>query len=64
MWVATGLMAGYIYLPRATRLAVDTLAVLAGADLLQLGYSQAAQSQKPAQADPSRPRGAEAAASA
>jgi hypothetical protein len=39
MWVATGLTAGYIYLPRATRLAVDTLAVLAGADLLQFGYS-------------------------
>ena len=32
-------MAGYIYLPRATRLAVDTLAVLAGADLLQFGYA-------------------------
>ena len=32
MWVATGLMAGFIYLPRATRLAIDTLAVLAGAD--------------------------------
>jgi hypothetical protein len=39
MWVATGLMAGFIYLPRATRLAIDTLAVLAGADLLQFGYS-------------------------
>jgi hypothetical protein len=39
LWVATGLMAGYIYLPRATRLAVDTLAVVAGADLLQFGYS-------------------------
>jgi len=39
MWVATGLMAGFIYLPRTTRLAVDTLAVLAGADLLQFGYS-------------------------
>jgi len=39
MWVATGLMAGYIYLPRATRLAVDTLTVLAGADILQFGYS-------------------------
>jgi Protein of unknown function (DUF1360) len=38
--VATGLMTGYIYLPRATRLAVDTLAVLAGADLLQFGYSR------------------------
>ena len=34
MWVATGLMAGFIYLPRATRLAIDTLAVLAGADLV------------------------------
>jgi len=32
-------MAGFIYLPRATRLAVDTLAVLAGADLLQFAYS-------------------------
>lgn len=40
MWVATGLMAGFIYLPRATRLAVDTLAVLAGADLLQFGYAR------------------------
>jgi hypothetical protein len=39
MWVATGLAAGFIYLPRATRLAVDTLAVLAGADLLQFGYA-------------------------
>jgi Protein of unknown function (DUF1360) len=34
MWVATGLMAGFIYLPRTTRLAIDTLAVLAGADML------------------------------
>jgi len=40
MWVATGLMAGFIYLPRATRLAIDTLTVLAGADLLQFGYSR------------------------
>ena len=32
-------MAGYIYLPRATRLAVDTLAVLSGADLLQFAYA-------------------------
>jgi len=39
LWVATGLTAGYIYLPRATRLAVDTLAVLSGADLLQFAYS-------------------------
>jgi hypothetical protein len=40
MWVATGLTAGFIYLPRTTRLAVDTLAVLAGADLLQFGYAR------------------------
>ncbi len=40
MWVATGLMAGLLYLPRTTRLAVDTLAVLAGADILQFGYSR------------------------
>ncbi len=39
LWVATGLTAGFVYLPRATRLAVDTLAVLAGADLLQFGYA-------------------------
>ncbi len=40
MWVATGLVAGLIYLPRATRLATDTLAVLAGADMLQFGYAR------------------------
>jgi Protein of unknown function (DUF1360) len=40
MWVATGLMAGFIYLPRTTRLAIDTLAVLAGADFLQFGYAR------------------------
>ncbi len=40
MWVATGLVAGFIYLPRTTRLAVDTLAVLAGADVLQFAYSR------------------------
>jgi hypothetical protein len=39
MWVATGLVAGFVFLPRTTRLAADTLAVLAGADLLQFGYS-------------------------
>jgi hypothetical protein len=39
MWVATGLMAGFIYLPRTTRLAIATLAVLAGADILQFGYA-------------------------
>ena len=40
MWVATGLVAGLIYLPRATRLTIDTLAVLAGADMLQFGYAR------------------------
>ncbi len=39
MWVATGLVAGFVFLPRVTRLATDTLAVLAGADLLQFGYA-------------------------
>jgi len=39
LWAATALMAGFIYLPRTTRLAVDTLTVLAGADILQFGYS-------------------------
>jgi hypothetical protein len=37
--VATALVAGHIYLPRATRLAIDTLATLAGADVLQFGYA-------------------------
>jgi hypothetical protein len=35
VWVATGFAAGLIYLPRATRLAMATLAALAGADMLQ-----------------------------
>ena len=35
VWVATGFTAGLIYLPRTTRLAIGTLAALAGADLLQ-----------------------------
>jgi hypothetical protein len=39
MWVATGLTAGLVYLPRTTRLAIGTLAALAGADMLQFGYS-------------------------
>lgn len=34
-WIATGFTAGLIYLPRTTRLAVGTLAALAGADMLQ-----------------------------
>jgi len=40
LWVATGLMAGFIYLPRTTRLAIDILAVLTGADLLQFCYAR------------------------
>ncbi len=39
VWVATGLTAGMIYLPRTTRLAMGTLAALAGADVLQFGYA-------------------------
>jgi hypothetical protein len=39
LWVATALMAGLVYVPRATRLAVDTLATLAGADMLHFGYA-------------------------
>src|SRR6266568_351705 len=35
VWVATGLTAGLVFLPRATRLATATLTALAGADLLQ-----------------------------
>jgi hypothetical protein len=35
VWVATGFAAGLIFLPRTTRLAIGTLAALAGADLLQ-----------------------------
>jgi Protein of unknown function (DUF1360) len=39
VWVATGLMAGLIYLPRTTRLAIATLAAVAGADMLQFSYA-------------------------
>jgi hypothetical protein len=39
VWVATGLTAGLIYLPRTTRLAIGTLAALAGADLLQYTHA-------------------------
>lgn len=35
VWVATGLSAGLVFMPRTARLAIDTLAALAGADLLQ-----------------------------
>jgi hypothetical protein len=39
VWVATGMTAGLIYLPRTTRLAMGTLAALAGADALQFVYA-------------------------
>ena len=43
MWVSTGFTAGYVFAPRATRLAASTLAVLAGSDFLQFGYAYAEQ---------------------
>ena len=39
MWVSTGFTAGYVFAPRATRLAATTLAVLAGSDFLQFAYA-------------------------
>jgi Protein of unknown function (DUF1360) len=39
VWVATGLTAGLVYLPRTTRLAMGTLAALAGADMLQFAHA-------------------------
>jgi hypothetical protein len=39
VWVATGLVAGLVYLPKTTRLAIDTLAALAGADMLQFAHA-------------------------
>ena len=39
VWVATGLTAGLVYLPRTTRLATATLSALAGADLLQFAHA-------------------------
>jgi hypothetical protein len=39
VWVATGLGAGLIYLPRTTRVAMGTLAALAGADMLQFVHA-------------------------
>lgn len=43
MWVSTGFTAGYVFAPRATRLAATTLAVLAGSDFLQFAYAYAEQ---------------------
>lgn len=39
VWVATGLSAGLVYLPRTTRIATGTLAALAGADMLQFAHA-------------------------
>lgn len=39
VWVATGLTAGMVYLPRTTRLTIGTLAALTGADMLQYAYA-------------------------
>lgn len=39
VWVATGLSAGLVFAPRATRLVTGTFAALAGADLLQFAHS-------------------------
>jgi Protein of unknown function (DUF1360) len=39
LWMATALIAGQIFLPRPTRLAIDTFATLAGADMLQFVYA-------------------------
>jgi hypothetical protein len=43
MWVATAFTAGHVLMPRATRLAVTTLAALAGSDFLQFAYAYAEQ---------------------
>ena len=43
MWVATGFTAGYVLMPRTTRLATTTLAALAGSDFLQFAYAYAEQ---------------------
>ncbi len=39
VWVATGLTAGLVFLPRVTRLAMGTFAALAGADVLQFAHA-------------------------
>lgn len=39
VWVATGLVAGLVFLPRTTRLVIGGLASLAGADLLQFTHA-------------------------
>lgn len=43
VWVVTAFVAGHVFAPRATRMLVDSLAVLSGADFLQLAYAKAQQ---------------------
>jgi hypothetical protein len=43
-WIASGLVAGLVFAPRATRLIAATFASLAGADLLQYAHAHAQQS--------------------
>ena len=38
-WVATGLAAGLVFAPRATRLVMSTFSAVAGADFLQYAYA-------------------------
>jgi uncharacterized protein DUF1360 len=39
VWVATGLTAGLVFLPRTTRIAMSAFAALAGADILQFTHA-------------------------
>ncbi len=39
VWVATGMTAGLVFLPRVTRLVMGTFAALAGADILQFTHA-------------------------
>jgi hypothetical protein len=41
--MATGLVAGHVFLPRMTRLVTSGLAAIAVSDLLHLGYDAAKQ---------------------
>ena len=42
-WTATSFTAGYLFAPRATRVAAATMAAVAGADFLQYAYAAAQQ---------------------
>lgn len=39
VWVATGLTAGLVFVPRTARIVMDALAALAGADILQFAHA-------------------------